>query len=331
MPDSATAVHLKPAGTPTRLDELRAEIDCEHAAAVAAFRTSVAHAIRAGELLLEAKALVGHGHWLNWVDANFPASRRTAENYMKLAKHPQDSQRVAHLGVGRAVRALGVGDLPETDASEVAQELGLDEEWQAFVQCAAAFREIRDRALYRVATAHPTFADYVALRWGLDPQTTKSHMTLAEKRARLGVIGDRDLATCEEIIRPRLRAFDYVGDWFERRLRPPRREMPRQLALCGLPSTGKTYARWGRVSYPPTAWGWQSPATDPICKAIGDALVVGEIVDAAIAGADPAVRRLMERDRRKLMTEVQVRVDAAMRATLWVEPDPRLTAEPDPS
>ena len=107
---------------PTRLDELRVGIDREHAAAVAAFRTSVAHAIRAGELLVEAKALVPHGHWLDWVDANFIASRRTAQHYMKLAKHPEDTQRVAHLGVGRALRALGVGDLPEPDAIEVAQE-----------------------------------------------------------------------------------------------------------------------------------------------------------------------------------------------------------------
>ena len=133
---------------PTRLDELPAEIGCEHAAAVATYRTPVDHAIRAGVLLLEAKALVGHGNWLDWLAANFPASVRTAQHYMKLAENPEDAQRVAHLGVGKALRALGVGELPATDAIEVAQELWLDEEWQAFAQCAAALTEIRDRALY---------------------------------------------------------------------------------------------------------------------------------------------------------------------------------------
>ena len=49
-----------------------------------------------------------------------------------------------------------------------------------------------------------------------------------------------------------------------------------------------------------------------------------------IAGADPVERRLLERDRGALLLEVQVRVDAANGATLLVEPDTRLTAEPDP-
>jgi len=334
MPD---LVAIRPTATdlvvirPTRLDELRAEIDCQHAAAVAAFRTSVDHAIRAGELLLEAKTIVGHGHWLDWLAANFPASLRTAQDYMYLAKHPEDARRVAHLGIGQALKALRAGELSEPDAIEVAQELALDEDEQAFAQCAAALTEIRDRALYRVATAHPTFADYLVLRWGLDPQRTKSHMTLAEEYAPLPADGDRDLAACEEIIRPRITAFDYIGVEFERRQRPPRRELRRQLPLFGLPPTGKTYPRWARVSHSPQSWGWQSPATDRIRTAIGEALVVGEIADAVIAGADPAERRLMGRNRGALLLEVQVRVDAANGATLLVEPDLRLMAEPDPT
>jgi len=167
---------------PTRLDELRAGIDRELEAAVAAFRTSVAHAIRAGELLAEAKALVGHGHWLDWVNANCLASLRTAQDYMYLAKHPEDARRLAHLGIGQALRALRVGELPESDAIEVAQEYALDEDEQAFVQCGAAFTEIRDRALYRAA-AYPAFDAYVVHRWGLDPEATKSHM-----RARRAVL-----------------------------------------------------------------------------------------------------------------------------------------------
>ena len=330
---------------PTRLDELRAEIDREHEAAVAAFRASVAHAIRAGELLAEAKALVGHGHWLNWVDANFPASRRTAQDYMYLAKHPEDARRVAHLGIARALRALRAGELPEPDAIEVAQEYALDEDEQAFVQCGAALTVIRDRGLYRVDTPYPEFAAYLVHRWGLDPQATTRDMTLAEERAKRAPLveadGDRDLAACEAIIRPRITAFNYVGDWLERRRQcPPRREMSGQLRyrlspkgcdLYAFSGAEATYNRRGRVSYSPLSWGWRSPATDRICTAIGDRLVVGEIMKAVIAGADPVERRLMERDPGALVREVSVRVEAAMRATRTVEPNPTLTAEPDPT
>jgi hypothetical protein len=39
---------------------------------------AVAHAIRAGEFLIEAKAQVGHGAWGSWLAANFPKSESTA-------------------------------------------------------------------------------------------------------------------------------------------------------------------------------------------------------------------------------------------------------------
>jgi hypothetical protein len=62
-------------------EEIRREVD----AAEADFQSAVAHAIRAGELLIEAKAQVGHGNWLPWLKANFDGSERTAQNYMRLA------------------------------------------------------------------------------------------------------------------------------------------------------------------------------------------------------------------------------------------------------
>jgi ribonucleotide monophosphatase NagD (HAD superfamily) len=59
----------------------------------------VEHAFLAGEALIEAKAKLkkkeGYGNWIEWLDENFEASRRTAQNYMNLASK---TQRVAFLG-----------------------------------------------------------------------------------------------------------------------------------------------------------------------------------------------------------------------------------------
>jgi hypothetical protein len=81
---------------------------------------------------------------------------------------------------------------------------------------------------------------------GLANQATKLHMALAEQYAPPAAIGDRDLAACEAVIRPRLLAFDYVGVWFERRLRPAKPGPPRQLPLCGPPPTEACVEPWSR-------------------------------------------------------------------------------------
>jgi hypothetical protein len=67
------------------LTALAQAANAEHAACAAALRTTLNHAIRAGELLREARALVPHGGWLPWLEANFAGSERTAQNYMRLA------------------------------------------------------------------------------------------------------------------------------------------------------------------------------------------------------------------------------------------------------
>jgi hypothetical protein len=46
---------------------LAARINAEHAAAHGAARTAIEHAITCGQLLLEAKAEVGHDVWLPWM------------------------------------------------------------------------------------------------------------------------------------------------------------------------------------------------------------------------------------------------------------------------
>jgi Protein of unknown function (DUF3102) len=87
-----------------RLDALAADIRREVDYAEEDFQSAVGHAIRAGQLLIEAKAQVRHGEWLPWLQANCPLGEREARNYMRLARN---RQRVADLpSVRHAVAGL---------------------------------------------------------------------------------------------------------------------------------------------------------------------------------------------------------------------------------
>ena len=68
------------------LADLARQINAEHEACHAAMRASVEHAVRAGVLLIEAKAGLPHGEWAGWIDAHCEFSDRTARAYMRLAK-----------------------------------------------------------------------------------------------------------------------------------------------------------------------------------------------------------------------------------------------------
>lgn len=91
------------------LAALAAQIARHHERARAAAADAVTHAIAAGGALLAAKAQIGHGGWLAWLDANFDWSERTAQLYMHLARHREEAQRIAGLGIAGAARALSSG------------------------------------------------------------------------------------------------------------------------------------------------------------------------------------------------------------------------------
>lgn len=107
---------------------LAGEIRAEHEQAQEAFASAVEHAVRCGELLLEAKAQVGHGGWGAWLDEHFPASRRSAQGYMRLARHGAEAQALAHLGVEGALRELAA---PPPDREPLAPDEPLAPEERA--------------------------------------------------------------------------------------------------------------------------------------------------------------------------------------------------------
>ena len=102
-------------------------IDEEYCAANDDAISAIRHAIRAGRLLMEVKAVVGHGNWMTWLGWGFQGSPRTAQNYMQLWKHQvqfggPDAKRVSFLGVRAALdeirRPRPPEDIPEADVPD---------------------------------------------------------------------------------------------------------------------------------------------------------------------------------------------------------------------
>lgn len=77
---------------PDRLGQLATEIADEVRLVDASYSTALQHAIAAGHKLTEAKQLLKSDstkRWLPWVEVNFPGTRNTATNYMRLAENEQ--------------------------------------------------------------------------------------------------------------------------------------------------------------------------------------------------------------------------------------------------
>lgn len=64
---------------------LAEEIRNEHQACLSTMRQGVEHALKVGELLVQARELVKHGEWEEWVRTNCNFTSRHAWNYMQIA------------------------------------------------------------------------------------------------------------------------------------------------------------------------------------------------------------------------------------------------------
>ncbi len=98
------------------LADLAARINAEHEAASTFMQQGLERAIRAGELLIEAKAQLAHGHWLPWLREHCHVPERTVQAYMRVARSftkLDDEKRnaVADLSFRDALRSLSTPDL----------------------------------------------------------------------------------------------------------------------------------------------------------------------------------------------------------------------------
>ncbi len=116
------------------LDNLAQRINAEHEACRDAANAAVEHAVRAGELLIEAKASIPHGEWLTWIEGRCGVSERTAQAYMRLARElpkldSEKAQRVADLPLRKALAELAepkLDGLLESNAEQKLREQGMD-------------------------------------------------------------------------------------------------------------------------------------------------------------------------------------------------------------
>jgi hypothetical protein len=98
---------------------LAAEINATHAEAERSLRQAVHHAVRTGELLIQAKRLVGHGNWSIWLTDNVTFSDRLAQSYMRLARLPLEKRNaVADLPLREALSAIRSREKQLADADE---------------------------------------------------------------------------------------------------------------------------------------------------------------------------------------------------------------------
>jgi hypothetical protein len=100
---------IPPTTNEQELDDLARQIATEHEAAERAFGSALQHAIRCGELLIEAKTKIGHGEWIPWLAIHARVGERTAQAYMQVARRKSDllnPQRAADLSVRGALALL---------------------------------------------------------------------------------------------------------------------------------------------------------------------------------------------------------------------------------
>jgi hypothetical protein len=94
------------------LVDLAARIRIEHEATASALKSSVEHAMAAGELLIEAKSQLKHGQWLPWLAEHCVIPERTAHLYMRLARNRPEIEisatPVADMSIRGAVALLTV-------------------------------------------------------------------------------------------------------------------------------------------------------------------------------------------------------------------------------
>lgn len=100
------------------------EIQSEHDAARRCASEAVAHAIKAGELLLQVKASLPHGEFGPWLAANVEFSDRTAQGYMRIANlDPEKRNGVADLSLRQALRTLSApNQTPKVAPANLADE-----------------------------------------------------------------------------------------------------------------------------------------------------------------------------------------------------------------
>jgi Protein of unknown function (DUF3102) len=152
-----------------RLGKLAEEINQEHQAFRRAFKATFRSALRAGDLLNEAKAQAGYGNWTAWVEENCDFSDRTARVYMRLANNR-----------GRVEEMLGKSAEPaDLSIEEVLRELSSPQEHTVRIE---TIQEPAEEVVYRIPIVLTEGAEKT--KPAVDAGKTSMHVTGAEEERR---------------------------------------------------------------------------------------------------------------------------------------------------
>jgi hypothetical protein len=110
------------------LADLAARIKTEHGASELALKRGLDHAIACGRLLMEAKTLVPHGHWLPWLREHCGIPERSVQRYMELGAYAADtkSANLADLAVAGAANAV--------DGEMLAHQTGINRDFDLIAE-----------------------------------------------------------------------------------------------------------------------------------------------------------------------------------------------------
>ena len=113
--------------TKTRLvKELPNLINAEHRLCLEAAGAAFKHAVRCGDLLIEAKSNCDHGEWTSWLQDHFDGSARSARSYMQVASNREliesKRQSSAVLSVDGALKLLASPNESEIEGAELPPE-----------------------------------------------------------------------------------------------------------------------------------------------------------------------------------------------------------------
>ena len=99
---TAQGTSVVPVEQPRPLAEIMGDVRRSHDAVMAGLSHSAAHAIRAGEFLLEAKTQLKHGEFQIFKTLDCGLTLSTAQIYMKLARHKEQLTQLVGTNVQRS-------------------------------------------------------------------------------------------------------------------------------------------------------------------------------------------------------------------------------------
>ena len=173
---------------------------------------NVYYAVEIGRRLTEAKELVPHGEWMNWLKEETEFSQPTANRFMRVfAEYGADQgnlfgaetkySTLNNLSVSNALRLLAV---PEEEREEFALEV--DAEHLSTKELEQAIRE-RDEARKALQTTEARLEDTQKTLSDTGKQVTELHQKLAQAREDVRAADDQAMEN-ERILKARIQELE---------------------------------------------------------------------------------------------------------------------------